>query len=233
MKIAVVIPTYNEAENIKKITAEVLSLNIPGLEIIIVDDNSPDGTGRIADDLKAQDSRIRVVHRLGKLGLGTAYLEGFKYALDKGAEILFEMDADFSHNPKVLPHFLEAIKENDLVIGSRFIEGGKNDIGYIRQLVSRLGSLYARAVLGLRVRDLTGGFNCFRRKVLESINFDEVHSSNYAFQIEMKYRTDKKNFRIKEIPIIFTLRQKGKTKFYYKMILESLWLVLKLRFRPN
>ncbi|MFH1367127.1 MAG: polyprenol monophosphomannose synthase [Patescibacteria group bacterium] len=231
MRICVVIPTYNEAENIKKITQEVFSLNIPGLEIVIVDDNSPDGTGKIADNLKVKEKRIHVIHRLGKLGLGTAYLEGFKYALDKGAEILFEMDADFSHNPKVLPHFLEAIKENDLVIGSRFIKGGKNDIGYVRQLVSRLGSLYARVVLGLKVKDLTGGFNCFRRKVLESINFDEVHSSNYAFQIEMKYRTDKKNFRIKEIPIIFTLRQKGETKFYYKMILESLWLVLCLRFK--
>lgn len=233
MKIAVVIPTYNEAENIKKITAEVLSLNIPGLEIIIVDDNSPDGTGKIADDLKALNSRIRVVHRLGKLGLGTAYLEGFKYALDSGAEVFFEMDADFSHDVKRIPAFLESIKEADLVIGSRFISWGKNDIGFTRRLVSRLGSFYAQIILGLPIKDLTGGFNCYRRKVLESINFNNVHAGNYAFQIEMKYRTFKKNFRIKEIPIIFTVRKEGKTKFYFKMILESLWLVLKLRFRPN
>ena len=230
MKIAVVIPTYNEKENIEEIIKAVLGHNIEGLEIVVVDDNSPDGTGKIVDELKASEKRIHAIHRLGKLGLGTAYLEGFKYALDKGAEIIFEMDADFSHNPERIPAFLEAIKENDLVVGSRFVEWGKNDIGYSRQLVSRLGSLYARVILGLPVKDLTGGFNCFRREVLRSINFDEVHSSNYAFQIEMKYRTYKKNFRIKEIPIIFTLRQKGKTKFYYKMILESFWLVLKLRF---
>jgi len=233
MKIAVVIPTYNEAENLKKITAEVFSLNIPDLEIVNVDDNSPDGTGKIADDLKAMDKRIHVIHRLGKLGLGTAYLEGFKYALDKGAQILFEMDADFSHSPARIPAFLEAIKEADLVIGSRFVEGGKNDIGLGRRLVSRLGSSYAQIILGLPMKDLTGGYNCYRREVLESINFNNVHASNYAFQIEMKYRTYKKKFRIKEIPIIFTLRKEGKTKFYSKMILESLWLVLKLRFRQN
>ena len=230
MKIAVIIPTYNERENIEGIIKEVLSHNIAGLEVVVVDDNSPDGTGKIVDQYKESEKKIHAIHRLGKLGLGTAYLEGFKYVLDKDAEIIFEMDADFSHDPKILPAFLEAIKNNDLVIGSRFIKGGKNDIGYVRQLVSRLGSLYARVVLRLPIKDLTGGFNCFKREVLESIDFDDVHSSNYAFQIEMKYRTYKKNFRIKEIPIVFTLRQKGKTKFYYKMILESLWLVIKLRF---
>lgn len=231
MKTVIVIPTYNEAENIRKITAKVFSLNIPDLEIVIVDDNSPDGTGKIADDLKSRDKRIHVIHRLGKLGLGTAYLEGFKYALDRGVEFLFEMDADFSHDPKRIPAFLEKLKEADLVIGSRFVEWGKNDIGFSRRLVSRLGSLYAQIILGLPIKDLTGGFNCYRRKVLESIDFDNVHAGNYAFQIEMKYRTYKKNFRVREIPIIFSERKEGKTKFYFKMIFESLWLVLRLRFK--
>jgi len=231
MKICVIIPTYNEAENIRKIIAKVFSLNIPDLEIVVVDDNSPDGTGKIVDELISQDRRIHIIHRLGKLGLGTAYLEGFKYALDWRAEILLEMDADFSHDPERIPAFLAAIESADLVIGSRFVEWGKNDIGFTRRLVSRLGSLYAQIILGLPIKDLTGGYNGYRRQVLESIDFDNVHAGNYAFQIEMKYRTYKKNFRIKEIPIIFSLRKEGKTKFYFKMIFESLWLVLRLRFK--
>ena len=231
MKICVIIPTYNEAENIRKIIAKVFSLNIPDLEFVVVDDNSPDGTGKIVDELISQDRRIHIIHRLGKLGLGTAYLEGFKYALDWRAEILLEMDADFSHDPERIPAFLAAIESADLVIGSRFVEWGKNDIGFTRRLVSRLGSLYAQIILGLPIKDLTGGYNGYRRQVLESIDFDNVHAGNYAFQIEMKYRTYKKNFRIKEIPIIFSLRKEGKTKFYFKMIFESLWLVLRLRFK--
>lgn len=231
MKIAVVIPTYNEKDNIREIIQEIFSLDISGLEVVVVDDNSPDGTGKIVDELVSRNPKIHVIHRLGKLGLGTAYLEGFRYALDKGAEYIFEMDADFSHDPRRIPAFLEAIHEADLVIGSRFVEWGKNDIGFSRRLVSRLGSLYAQIVLGLPIKDLTGGFNCYRRKVLESIDFNYVHSSNYAFQIEMKYKTFKKGYKVREIPIVFILRQRGKAKFYYKMILESFWTVLKLRFQ--
>jgi len=231
MKIVIVIPTYNEKDNISKIIQDIFSLDISGLEIVVVDDNSPDGTGKIADKLKNKDSRIHVIHRLGKLGLGTAYLEGFRYSLDRGAEYLFEMDADFSHDPKRIPIFLETIRNCDLLIGSRFVKGGKNKLDFIRRLISRFGSLYAQIILGLPIKDLTGGFNCYRRKVLESINFNDVHSSNYAFQIEMKYKTYKKGFKVKEIPIIFIPREKGKAKFYYKMILESFWTVLKLRFQ--
>jgi len=230
MKTAVVLPTYNEKDNLTKMVQEIFGLKINDLEIIIVDDNSPDGTGKLAEKLKKEDNRIHVIHRLGKLGLGTAYLEGFKLALDKGADYIFEIDADFSHNPKRIGDFLKEIKKADLVIGSRFIKWGKNNIGFLRRLTSRMGSIYARLILGMSISDCTGGFQCFRREVLENINFHEIHASNYAFQIEMNYRVFKKGFRIKEIPIIFIEREKGKSKFYFKMILESLWLVLKLRF---
>ncbi|MDZ7798642.1 MAG: polyprenol monophosphomannose synthase [Patescibacteria group bacterium] len=230
MNIAVIIPTFNERDNLEKLIQEIFTLEIEDLEIIVVDDNSPDGTGKLAEKLKKENNKIHVIHRLGKLGLGTAYLEGFKFALDEGASAVFEIDADFSHNPKRIPDFLKEIKKADLVIGSRFIKWGKNDIGLLRRLTSRLGSIYARLILGMPISDCTGGFKCFRREVLENINFHEIHASNYAFQIEMNYRVFKKGFRIKEIPIIFKDREKGKSKFYFKMILESLWLVLKLRF---
>jgi len=231
MKIAVIIPTYNERNNIIRLIKEIFSLNIDGLEIIVVDDNSPDGTGDLVARAGQKDDRIHYLKRAGKFGLGTAYLKGFTYALAKGAEFIFEMDGDFSHNPKYLPDFLRAIKDCDLVIGSRFIKGGKNDLGFVRRLVSRLGGIYARFILGLPVHDVTGGFKCFRRQVLKQIDFHGIHATNYAFQIEMNYRVYKEGFRIKEIPIIFKDRQEGKSKFYFKMILESMWLVLKLRFR--
>lgn len=231
MKIAVIIPTYNEKDNIEELISEILSLGIKGLEVVVVDDNSPDGTGELVDELKKKSSKIHVIHRLGKQGLGAAYLEGFKYALDRQAEYIFEMDADFSHNPKRIPDFLGSIKEADLVIGSRYIKGGAMRVDFIRRLISWLGSLYARLILGVPIHDLTTGYKCFRRKVLESIDFSNIHASNYAFQIEMSYKVYKKNFRIKEIPIIFIEREKGKSKFYFKMIFESFWLVLKLRFK--
>jgi dolichol-phosphate mannosyltransferase len=231
MKTALIIATYNEAENIEEIAKAVLALNIPDLEIIIVDDNSPDGTGQLAEELKNKNDKIHVIHRPGKLGLGTAYIDGMKYAFTRGAAYIFEMDADFSHDPKRLPVLIEALeKEADLVIGSRFVEWGKNDVDFVRRLISRFGGLYTRLILGVPVNDFTGGFNGFRREVLEAIDFTSIKASNFSFHIETKYKAYKKNFRIKEVPIIFTSRKKGKTKFYFKMLIESFWIVLKLRF---
>ncbi|MFA5070505.1 MAG: polyprenol monophosphomannose synthase [Patescibacteria group bacterium] len=232
MKIGLLIGTYNEAENIKNIVAAVFSQNIAGLEIVIIDDNSPDGTGQIADGLKSQDRRVHVIHRPSKLGLGTAYIAGIKYAFERGAEYIIEMDADFSHDPKRLPVMIERLeKDADVVIGSRFVEWGKNDVDFIRRVVSRFGGIYTRLVLGPPINDFTGGFNAFRRKVLESIGLEKIRASNFSFHIETKYRAYKKKFRVVEIPIIFPRRKSGKTKFYFRMLLESMWSVLKLRFR--
>ena len=228
----IIIPTYKEAQNITKLLEQIFTLNIEGLNVIVVDDNSPDGTGQLVDNLKAGNLRLDIIHRVGKAGLGTAYIAGFKEALARGADYIFEMDADFSHNPQYLPDFLAAIQDYDLVLGSRYIQGGGvKNWNFFRQQISRFGNVYARLILGLPLADLTGGFKCYRRAVLEKIGLDQLSSVGYNFQIETTYQAYRLGFKIKEIPIIFTERAGGKSKFDLKIILESFYKVLKLRFR--
>ncbi|HLL05024.1 MAG TPA: polyprenol monophosphomannose synthase [Myxococcaceae bacterium] len=226
----VCIPTYNEAENIEPITQAVLEAE-PRVDILIVDDNSPDGTGKIADTLAAREPRIRVLHREKKEGLGRAYLAAFRWAMAEGYTYIIEMDADFSHDPKYLPQFVDAAEGGaDLVLGSRYVSGGGTvNWGTGRKIISRGGSLYARTILGVKVRDLTGGFKCFNRRVLESIGLGEVKSSGYAFQIELTYRTLKKGFTVQEIPIIFEDRRVGHSKMSKKIFMEAVTMVWKLR----
>ena len=228
-KALVIIPTYNEKENIREIIPEILKKD-PSINVLIVDDNSPDGTGKIADELANENSRIKVLHREKKAGLGTAYKTGFKYALENGYDHIFEMDADFSHDPKYIPHFLEAVEEVDLVLGSRYISG-VNVINWpmSRLLLSYYANVYTRWVTGLPVKDATGGFKCFRREVLEKIDLDKVQSEGYSFQIEMSFRAWKKGFKIKEIPIVFEDRRVGQSKMSKKIVREAIWRVWKLR----
>jgi dolichol-phosphate mannosyltransferase len=227
----VCIPTYNERDNIRAICEAVLAAD-PRVDILIVDDNSPDGTGQVADELSAAEPRIKVLHREKKQGLGRAYLHAFRWALDAGYDYVIEMDADFSHDPRYLPGLLdEAMSGTDLVLGSRYVRGGGTvNWGVMRQVISRGGSLYARSILGVRVRDLTGGFKCFRRKVLESLDLEHVKSSGYGFQIELTYRTLQKGFKVKEIPIVFEDRRVGQSKMSRKIFVEALTVVWKLRF---
>lgn len=227
----VCIPTYNERENVEAICRAVLGADAR-LDVLVVDDNSPDGTGQIADALAAKEPRIQVLHREKKEGLGRAYLAAFRWALEHGYPYVLEMDADFSHDPRYLPKLLdEAERGADLVIGSRYVQGGGTvNWGIGRQIISRGGSLYARTILGVRVRDLTAGFKCFRRKVLEALDLDGVTSSGYGFQIELTYKTLKKGFRVSEVPIVFEDRRVGHSKMNRKIFLEALWKVWKLRF---
>ncbi|HDS01420.1 MAG TPA: polyprenol monophosphomannose synthase [candidate division Zixibacteria bacterium] len=226
----VIIPTYNERENVEEITKAVLGQD-ERLHVLIVDDSSPDGTGEVADKMAQNNPRIDVLHRDKKEGLGQAYIAGFKHALQSDFDYIFEMDADFSHDPKYLPYFLEAIKEADLVLGSRYISG-VNVINWpmSRLLLSYYANVYTRIVTGLPLRDATGGFKCFRRQVLEAINLDEVRSNGYSFQIEMSFRAHKKGFKIKEIPIVFTDRIQGTSKMSKKIVREAIWMVWRLRF---
>lgn len=227
----VIIPTYNELENLGPISSAVLAAD-RRVDILVVDDNSPDGTGKLADELAAKEPRIRVLHREKKQGLGRAYLHAFKWALEQGYQLIIEMDADFSHDPRYLPTLIdEAQRGTDLVLGSRYVTGGGTvNWGVARQLISQGGSLYARSVLGVSVRDLTGGFKCFNRRVLEAIDLDGVVSSGYAFQIELTFRTLKKGFTVKEIPIVFEDRRVGQSKMSRKIFVEALTMVWKLRF---
>lgn len=225
----IIIPTYNERENLPRLV-EAIHKEVPFVHLLVVDDNSPDGTGEEADCLAGEDERIHVMHRSGKLGLGTAYLQGFDYALQQNYDLIFEMDCDFSHQPQHLPQFLEAIEDADLVLGSRYVQGGGTENWPLkRKVLSRGGSLYARTILGLKFRDLTGGFKCFRRQVLESINLDEIRSEGYAFQIEMTWRAYQKGFRIKEIPIVFVERESGVSKMSKNIFWEAVWMCWKLR----
>lgn len=226
----VIIPTYNERENITRIIPAVLSQD-PALEVLVVDDGSPDGTGALVDAIAAENPRVHAIHRSGKLGLGTAYVAGFRWALERDYELVFEMDADFSHNPERLPAFLEAIKSADLVLGSRYQNGQINVVNWpiSRLFLSYSANIYARRVTGLRVFDATGGFKCFRRRVLESIDLGDVKSNGYAFQIEMTYRAWKKGFRIVEIPIVFVDRTEGSSKMSKKIVREAVWMVWRLR----
>jgi dolichol-phosphate mannosyltransferase len=229
-KAIVIIPTYNERDNIFHIVPAVLAQD-PSLEVLIVDDGSPDGTGPVADGMSAADPRIHVLHRAGKLGLGTAYIAGFKWALARDYAFVFEMDADFSHPPERIPDFLRGIQIADVVLGSRYLNGEVNVVNWpmSRLFLSYSANVYARAVTGLPVFDATGGFKCFRREVLESINLDDVRSNGYAFQIEMTFRAWKKGFRIVEIPIVFVDRTKGASKMSKRIVREAVWMVWRLR----
>jgi dolichol-phosphate mannosyltransferase len=230
MKTAVVIPTFNEAENIGKLVSEIFYLGLNDLEVIVVDDNSPDGTGKVVKDLMKNNQRVHLIERSKKMGLGTAYVAGFKLALSRGAEHIFEMDADFSHDPKVIPIFLKHAEKNDLVIGSRYLNGISIVNWPLRRLaLSLLANKYVRIVTGMKLTDATSGFKCYRRKVLDAIDLEKVRSNGYSFQIEMKYKTHKKNFPIKEIPIIFVDRNFGTTKMSRKIVLEAIVIVWKLR----
>jgi dolichol-phosphate mannosyltransferase len=228
-RFVVIIPTYNEATNLPLIVPAVLKQD-PRLDVLVVDDNSPDGTGVIADRMVAADPRVHVLHRETKSGLGRAYLAGFRWGLDHGYDGVFEMDADFSHDPAFLPRFLQAIEGADLVLGSRYATG-VNVINWpISRLLLSLGAnLYARLVTGLPLTDSTGGFKCFRRAVLEAIDLDQVRSNGYAFQIEMSFRAWKKGFRLKEIPIIFHDRVEGHSKMSKRIVREAIWMVWWLR----
>jgi len=225
----VVIPTYNERVNLELIVPQIL-LQDPRLEVLVVDDNSPDGTGQLADQLAAAEPRVQVLHRPGKAGLGKAYLAGFRWALDRGYDFIIEMDADFSHDPKYLPSLLRAIQDHDLVLGSRYRDG-VNVINWpISRLLLSLGAnQYARWVTGLPLSDSTGGFKCFRRKVLESIDLERVRSNGYSFQIEMSFRAWQKGFRLGEVPIVFTDRVEGQSKMNKRIVREAIWMVWWLR----
>jgi len=230
-----VVPTYNEAENLEPLLAAVLPALAAGSEdphVLVVDDDSPDGTGRLAERLAATDPRVHVLHHGAKAGLGRAYLAGFKHALAAGADRVLEMDADFSHDPADLPRLLAASAEADLVLGSRYVRGGGvADWGAGRRLLSRGGSLYARTVLGVRVSDLTGGFKCFRREVLAALDLDGVRANGYVFQIEMTFRALHAGFRVAEVPIVFRDREAGASKMTAAVALEAIWKVPALRLR--
>ena len=225
----VVIPTYNERVNLSLIVPQILQQD-PRIDVLVVDDNSPDGTGRLADELAAADSRVHVLHRPAKAGLGKAYIAGFRWALERDYEFIIEMDADFSHDPKYLTDLLRAIEGADLVIGSRY-RTGVNVINWpISRLLLSLGAnQYARWVTGLPLSDSTGGFKCFRRKVLASIDLERVRSNGYSFQIEMSFRAWKKGFRLKEVPIVFTDRVEGQSKMNKRIVREAIWMVWWLR----
>jgi len=228
--IAVVIPTYNEAENIEPLVRQLLALPLP-LRVIVVDDNSPDGTGDILDKRAAADARIIPIHRPAKLGLGTAHIAGFRRALADGAEFILSMDADFSHNPRYIPAMVDKMRECDLVIGSRYVRGGGTRFCTLpRKLLSWGANAFAKTMLGLRARDCTAGFRCYRREVLERVALDEIFSEGYSFLIEMLYRAQRLGYRVGEVPIIFENRRRGASKVSRKEIYRALDTVLRLRF---
>jgi dolichol-phosphate mannosyltransferase len=228
----VILPTYNEAENLERIVSAVLE-RLPGSRhVLVVDDNSPDGTGEIANRIAGSDDSVSVLHRQRKEGLGPAYLAGFRVALDAGAERIVEMDADFSHDPSYLPLLIEATGDADLAIGSRYVSGGGvTEWGAVRRFISRGGSAYARAALGLPIRDLTGGFKCFRREVLEAIDLETIQARGYAFQVETTYRAISAGFRVVEVPIVFKDRRDGTSKMSRSIVAEAIWRVPAMRFR--
>lgn len=231
MKILIIIPTYNELENLPKLLPEVFSKD-NGIDVLIVDDNSPDGTASYIENQQRNNNRIHLLKRSSKQGLGTAYIAGFKFALQKDYEVVFEMDADFSHDPNEIPRFLEEIKNADVVLGSRY-KNGVNVVNWPmrRLLLSWFANIYTRLITGMPLHDATGGFKCFRRKVLETIDLNRVKSNGYAFQIEMNFKAWKKGFVIKEIPIIFIDRVKGSSKMSKKIVREAVFMVWKLRFQ--
>ena len=231
-KVTAIIPTYNEKENLKNLIEQIFALNIQGLSVLVVDDNSPDGTGKLADEL-AQKYPLEILHREKKEGIGKAYIAAFRKVLaaEEKPDFIIQMDADLSHDPAIIPMFLEKIRECDLVLGSRYIPGGKIvNWDKIRQAISRFGNFYARAVLGLPYKDITGGFKCFRREVLESIDINALNSIGYCFQIETTFLARQKGFKICEVPITFTERKFGVSKFNFGIMLESFIKVFLMRF---
>jgi dolichol-phosphate mannosyltransferase len=226
----VVIPTYNEVANLAPLVDQVLAQD-SRLEILVVDDHSPDGTGQLAGALAQKEPRLHVLHREAKLGLGTAYITGFKWALERGYDFVFEMDADFSHDPAHLKDFLKSIADADLVLGSRYLGGKVTVVNWPmgRLVLSYCANIYARRITGLRIWDLTGGFKCFRRRVLEAIDLSQVRSNGYAFQIEMSVRAWRKGFTLKEIPIVFVDRTEGQSKMNRSIVREAVWMVPRLR----
>ena len=230
----IVIPTYNEIENLESLARSVLSVVPANVDILIVDDGSPDGTGKLADQLAQETGRVHVLHREKKMGLGTAYVHGFTWGLQKQYEVLIEMDADFSHDPKYLGQMLALLKDNDVVIGSRYVPGGGTvNWGLGRKIISRGGSLYSRIILGASIRDFTGGFNGWKKTVLESVDLPSLRSDGYSFQIELKYRAFRRGFKITEFPIVFADRKVGKSKMNRKIVLEALVRVWGFRWRAS
>jgi dolichol-phosphate mannosyltransferase len=230
MRSLIIIPTYNERDNLRPLLEQIFAF-APDTDLLIVDDNSPDGTGELADETAQTNARVHVLHRPGKLGLGTAYIAGFRYAVEQGYDVAFEMDADFSHDPRYLPDFLKAIEEADLVIGSRYVQGGGTpNWSLLRRFISGGGNTFARFMLRLPIHDCTAGFRCYRRRVLESIDLDTIESQGYAFQVELAYRVYKHGFKIVETPIIFKDRRVGKSKMSRKIFIEGFTWVLRARF---
>ena len=221
----IIVPTYNERENLPRMAQKLLSLPV-GVDVLVVDDNSPDGTGKIADELAAQHPQIHVLHRAGKEGLGRAYLAGFKWALEKNYEFIFEMDCDFSHDPDAIPVFLKAAEKNDLVLGSRY-DGGVRVLNWPlkRLLLSRCAGIYVWLITGMPFTDPTGGYKCFRRRALQAIDLEAVHSNGYSFQIEMTHRLWRVGFPVSEVPIIFTERVVGSSKLSRGIVVEAFWMV--------
>jgi len=230
LRTLIVIPTYNEIENLRDLVVAALIAAPKNVDLLIVDDNSPDGTGKLADELVSENNRVHVLHRPGKMGLGTAYVNGFKWGLDKGYEALVEMDADFSHNPRYLGEMFNRLKTHDVVIGSRYVPGGGTvNWGIGRKILSRGGSLYSRLILGAPIRDFTGGFNGWKRHVLEDVEIGTLRSDGYSFQIELKYRAFKRGYKITEFPIIFEDRKVGKSKMNRRIVFEALARVWSFR----
>jgi dolichol-phosphate mannosyltransferase len=229
VKALVIIPTYNERENLVPLLKQIFAQGLT-LEVLIVDDHSPDGTGAVADELAAADARVHVMHRPGKMGLGSAYVAGFRYALERDYEAVFEMDADFSHNPDSLPEFLRELETADLVVGSRYLYGVTVVNWPLKRLVLSYGAnVYSRIITGIPIKDLTGGYKCFRRQVLEALDLSRVKSDGYGFQIEINYKAWRKGFRIREIPILFVDRRAGESKMNRRIVWEAAWMVWRLR----
>ncbi|MGB9736462.1 MAG: polyprenol monophosphomannose synthase [bacterium] len=230
MRMLVIIPTYNEAENIEQLLHEVLTY-LPDTEVLVIDDNSPDGTGKIVDQLAGSNTHIHVMHRAEKMGMGNAYNQGFRYAIDQGYDVVFEMDADFSHKPSDLPKLLNKLDDNGLVIGSRYVDGGGTvNWGLLRKLISWFGNFYARIILGMHIKDMTGGFRCYNVQALKRVDLDQVKSDGYGFQVEMAYRIKQAGYNIEEVPIIFEDRRAGQSKMSKDIVIEAFIRVLMMRF---
>lgn len=231
MRVLIIVATYNERENIGPLIHDIFKY-APAVNLLVIDDNSPDKTSEVVTNLQSQyGDKIYLLQRPGKMGLGTAYVDGFNWGLSRKYDVIMHMDADFSHNPKYIPEFLEQMKTYDLVLGSRYVKGGGVvNWGLSRKIISRGGSLYSRNILGMPIRDLTGGFKCFRANVLEAIDINNLKSTGYSFQVETTYKTFLKGFKIKELPIIFEDRRVGQSKMSSNIFIEALWMVIKLRF---